>query len=122
MRLKRECRVETNIEEKSFDGRSLISPQCGNDQNIRKWQSLKRSCIDSNEQWKKFDQDITDTLRIDDEYMDDKKRVLRAVADKEKSLRSECDRIVKENNRLLGLQSENVAIHRQVTNRLDNDL
>ncbi len=54
--------------------------------------------------------------------MDDKKRALRTVADKEKSLRSECERIVKERDRFLGTQSENVAIHRQVTNRLDNYL
>ncbi len=85
-------------------------------------QSLKQSHIDNGEQWKKFDQDITDTIRIADAYVDDRKRALRATADKEKSLRSECEKIVKENNRLLGIQSENVAIHRQVTNRLDNDL
>ncbi len=65
---------------------------------------------------------ITDTLRIANAYMDDQKRALHATADKEKSLRSECKRIVKENYRLLGIQSENVAIHRQVTSRLDNDL
>ncbi len=104
------------------DGRSLISPQFGDVENVHKWQSLKQSCIDNGEQWKKFDQDITDTLRIADAYMDNKKRANRITADKEKSLRSECENIVKENDRLLGIQSENVAIRRQVNNRLDNDL
>ncbi len=107
---------------KIYDGRSLISPQFGDDENVWKWQSLKQSRIDNGEQWKHFDQDITDTLRIADVYMDDKKRVLRATADKEKSLRSECKRIVKQNDRLFGIQSENVAIQRQVSSRLDNDL
>ncbi len=51
-----------------------------------------------------------------------KKRALRTTDNKEKSLQSECKRIVKENDRLLGIQSENVAIHRQDTSRLDNDL
>ncbi len=54
--------------------------------------------------------------------MDNEKRALRAASDKEKCKRSECERIVKENDRLYGIQSENVAIHRQVTSRLDNDL
>ncbi len=69
-----------------------------------------------------FNQDITDTIRIADVYVDDKKRALCTAAEKEKSLRSECERIVKESDRLLDIQFENVAIHRQVTNRLDNDL
>ncbi len=50
--------------------------------------SLKHSHIDNGEQWKKFDQDITDSLRIADAYVDKKKRALRRAADKEKSLRS----------------------------------
>ncbi len=54
--------------------------------------------------------------------MDDKKRALRATADTEKSLRSESEIIVREKDRLLGIQSENVAIHIHVTSRLDNDL
>ncbi len=69
-----------------------------------------------------FDQDIRDTLRIADAYVDDKKRALHTTADKEKSLRAECERIVKENDRLLSIQSGSVEIHREVTNRLDNDL
>ncbi len=47
---------------------------------------------------------------------------LQAASDKEKSLREECEKIVKENDRLMGVQSENVAIHREVTKKLDNEL
>ncbi len=50
------------------------------------------------------------------------KRAICTAADKEKYLRLECERIVKENDRLLSIQSENEAIYRQVTNMLDNDL
>ncbi len=114
--------VEERMQGKIYDGRSLIFPQFGDDENEHKWQSLKQSRIDNGEQWKMFERDITDTLRIADAYVDDKKRALCATADKEKFLRAECERIVKENDRLLDIQSENVAIHRQVTNRLDNDL
>ncbi len=54
--------------------------------------------------------------------MDDTKRALRAATYKDKSLREECNKIVKENDRLMGIQYENVAIHREVTKKLDNDL
>ncbi len=43
---------------KIYDGRSLISPQFGGDENICKWQSLKQSRIDNGEQWKNFDQTL----------------------------------------------------------------
>ncbi len=54
---------------KIYDGRSLISPQFGDDENVRKWESLKQSCIDNRGEWQKFNQDITDTLRIADAYL-----------------------------------------------------
>ncbi len=61
-------------------------------------------------------------MRRADAYVDNKKRALCATTDKEKSLSEECDKIVKENDRLMGVQSDNAAIHREVTKRLDNDL
>ncbi len=109
-------------EPKAHNGRSSVSPQFGEDENERKWRNLKQSRIENGEHWKKFDQDITATLRIADAYVDDKKRALRAATDKEKSLRAECNKIVKENDRLMGIQSDNIAIHREVTKRLDNNL
>ncbi len=51
---------------KTYDGRSSVSPQFCENENERKWRSLKQSHVDNGEQWKKFDQDITDTLRIAD--------------------------------------------------------
>ncbi len=62
-----------------------------------------------------FDQDITDTLRIANAYMDDKKMALQA-------LMKDCEKIVNENDKLMSIQSENVAIHREVTKKLDNEL
>ncbi len=99
-------------EPKTYDGRSSVSPHFGKNENERKWQSLKQSLVENCEQWKKFDKDITDTLRTADAYMDNKKMALQAASDKEKSLREKCEKIVKENDRLRGIQSENVAIHR----------
>ncbi len=40
----------------------------------------------------------------------------------EKSLKAECERMVKENDKLRYLQSQNVTIHREVTTKLDEDL
>ncbi len=61
-------------------------------------------------------------MRQADAYVEDKKRALIAVADNEKSLRAECERMVKENDKLRYLQSQNVIIHREVTTKLDEDL
>ncbi len=61
-------------------------------------------------------------MRQPDAYVEDKKRALIAAADKEKSLRAECERMVKENDKLRSLQSQNVTIHREVATKLDEDL
>ncbi len=53
--------------------------------------------------------------------VDYKKRALIATADKEKSLRAECERMIKENYKLRYLQSQNVTIHREVKTKLDED-
>ncbi len=82
MRLKRECRVETNIRRKIYGSQSLISPQFGDAEKVCKWQNLKQSCIGNDEQCKKIDQDITDTPRIADAYLDSKKRALCATAER----------------------------------------
>ncbi len=78
--------------------------------------------MENSEQWQRFDQDITNTLRAANAMIDDKKMALRAAANKERSLRAECEIIVLENDRLMVRQSENVAIHRELTKRLDDDL
>ncbi len=41
---------------------------------------------------------------------------------KDKSLRAENERMVKEHDKLRYLQSQNVTIHREVTKKLDEDL
>ncbi len=61
-------------------------------------------------------------MRQADAYVYDKKRALLAAADKEKSLRAECERMVQENDNLRYLQSQNVTIHREVTTKLVEDL
>ncbi len=55
-------------------------------------------------------------------YVYDKKNALLAAADKAKSLRAECERMVKENDKLIYLQSQNVTIHREVTTAVRNEL
>ncbi len=72
-------------EPKAHDVKSSVSLQFGKNENERKWWSLKQYRIENGEQWNKFDQNITDTLRIGDAYVDDKKKALHAAADKEKS-------------------------------------
>ncbi len=37
-------------------------------------------------------------------------------------MRAECERMVKENNKLTCLQSQNITLHREVTAKLDEDL
>ncbi len=49
-------------------------------------------------------------------------RALMAAADNENSSRAECERMVKENDKLRYLQSPNVTIHREVTTKVDEDL
>ncbi len=61
-------------------------------------------------------------MRQADAYVEDKKRALIETADMEKSLRAESERMVKENDKLRYLQSQNVTIHRDVTKKLDEDL
>ncbi len=90
---------------KIWQGRSQVSPQFVDDENERKWQRLRECHAGNGEQWKLFDQEITDTMRQADLYIYDKKRALLASADKEKSLRAECGRMLEENNKLKYLQS-----------------
>ncbi len=61
-------------------------------------------------------------MRQTDAYIYDKERALLAAADKEKFLRAECERMVKENDKLRYLQSQNVTIRREVSTKLDEDL
>ncbi len=86
------------------------------------WQRLRESHVGNGEQWKLFNQEITDTMRQADAYVYDKKNPLLAVIEKEKSLRAECERMIKENDKLKYLQSQNVTIHSEVTIKLDEDL
>ncbi len=65
------------------DGRSDDSPYFGEDDNECRWQRLKESCKEKREQWKLFDQEITDTMRQADAFVCDKKIALIAAADKE---------------------------------------
>ncbi len=107
---------------KSLAGQSQVSPHFSEDKNERKWQRLRESCAENGEQWKLFDQEIMDTMRQADVYFYDKKNALLSNADKGKSLRAECERMVKENDKLKHLQSQNVTIHRELTTKLDEDL
>ncbi len=61
-------------------------------------------------------------MRIADAYVDDKKKALQAASDKEKSLREECEKIVNDNDKLIGIQSANVETHREVIKKLDDEL
>ncbi len=54
--------------------------------------------------------------------IDDKKSSLHAAVSKEQSLRAECDRIGIENHKLMMAQSESMAMHLEITKRLNNDL
>ncbi len=49
-------------------------------------------------------------MRQADAYIYDKKRALLAAADKDKFLRAQCERMVKENDKLKYLQSQNYTI------------
>ncbi len=109
-------------EPKTYNGRSSVSPQFGENENERNGEASNSPVLRMVNNGTKFDQDITDTLRIADAYVDDKRMALQAASDKEKSLREECEKIVKENHMLMCIQSENVAIQREVTKKLDNEL
>ncbi len=99
-----------------------FTPIFDDDENEHKWQRLRDSRVGNGEQWKLFNQEITDTMRQADAYVKDKKRALPSTADKEKTFRAECERMVKENDTLRYLQSQNVTIHREVMTNLDEYL
>ncbi len=61
-------------------------------------------------------------MRQADAYVIDKQRALEAAADTEQSLRAECEKMRKEDDRLNNLQSVNVTFHREVTTKLDENL
>ncbi len=48
---------------KSQEGRSQVSPPFSDDENECKWQRLRDYHVRIGEQWKLFDQEITDTMR-----------------------------------------------------------
>ncbi len=66
-----------------------------------------------------FEPEVFDTLRQAKAFVIDKQRALEAAADTEKSLRAECEKMRKENDKLSHLQSVNVTFHREVTTKLD---
>ncbi len=57
--------------------------------NERSWQNLRKSRSENDEQWKQFDNDVSDTLRLADALVEDKSAALRDAAQKEKSLKEE---------------------------------
>ncbi len=90
--------------------------------NERSWHNLRKSRIENEEQWKLFDNDVSDTLRLADAIVEDKSAALRAAEKKEKSLRKEYLKIKIEHDKLLAKQSQSAAMHREVTQKLNNDL
>ncbi len=71
---------------KSQEGRTQVSPLFRDDENESKLQRFRDSRVGNGEQWKLFDQEITDTMRQAYAYVEEKKRALVAAANKEKSL------------------------------------
>ncbi len=61
-------------------------------------------------------------MRQADAIIYDKKRALLAAADKERSLRAECAKMVYKNKTLRSLHAEKVEIHKEVAMKLDEDL
>ncbi len=98
-----------------------ITPNSADD-NEQRLCKLKESLYENRDEREKFDQEVFDTLRQVDAYVIDKQRSLEAVADTEQSLRAECEKMRKENEKLNHLQSVNVTFHRDVTTKLDKDL
>ncbi len=90
--------------------------------NERSWENLRKSRIENDEQWKLFDNDVSDTLRLADVLVEDKSAALRDAALKEKSLREEYLKIKIENDKLKRKQSQSAAMHREVAQKLDSEL
>ncbi len=90
--------------------------------NERSWQNLRKSLIENDEQWKLFDNDVSDTLRLADALMEDTFAALRYAAQQEKSLREEYLKIKIENEKLKKKPSQSVAMHREVAQKLDSEL
>ncbi len=90
--------------------------------NERSLQNLRKSWIENEEQWKLFDNDISDTLRLADALVEDKSAALRDAAQKEKSLREEYLKIKIENDKLKTKKSQSAAMHREVAQKLDSEL
>ncbi len=95
--------------------RSESTPHFGkNDDSVYRWQILKKSCLENSDEWVRFDEIMTNTLRAADAMIDDKKKALRAAAEKEKFLRAEYIRMVTENELLLIRQSEKAEKHLKI--------
>ncbi len=90
--------------------------------NDRSWQNLRKSRIENEEQWKLFDNDVLDTLRLADVLVEDKSAALREAAHKEKSLREEYLRIKIENDKLKMKQSQSAVMNREVAMKLTSEL
>ncbi len=90
--------------------------------NKRSWQNLRKSRIENDEEWKLFDNDILDTLRLADELVEDKSAALCDAAQKEKSLREEYLKIKIENDKLKTKQFQSVAMHKEVAQKLDSEM
>ncbi len=101
---------------------TLHNAQLYENLNERSWQNLRKSRIENDEQWKLFDNDVSDTLRLADVLVEDKSSALRDAAQKEKSLREEFLKIKNENEKLKTKQSQSAAMHREVAQKLDSEL
>ncbi len=86
------------------------------------WQNLRKSWIENDEQWKLFNNDVSDTLRLADELVEDKSAALRDAAQKRKSLGEEYLKIKIENKKLKTKQSQSAAMHKEVAQKLNSKL
>ncbi len=89
---------------------------------LTRWQILKKSCLKNSDEWVRFDEDMSNTLRAADAMIDDKKKALHAAPEKEKFLRAEYKRMGTENELLLIRQSEKVEMHLKIAEQLDGEL
>ncbi len=89
---------------------TLLNTRLINNLNERSWQNLRKSQIENEEQWRLFDNDVSDTLRLTNMVVKDKTVVLCAAAEKEKSLGEEYLKIKIEHDKLLAKPSRNSLI------------
>ncbi len=86
------------------------------------WQNLRKSRFENEEQWKLFENDVSDTLGLAGVLIEDTSAALSEAAHKEKSLREEYLRIKIENDKLKSKQSQSAAMHIEVNMKIDSEL